>query len=62
MPGEPRLRKSVHLNYHFGPDGRCMVGEEPAPRLLTSITSFREKDLGMTPDTVLRGTRRKLSA
>ena len=23
----------VHLNYHFGPDGRYMVGEEPAPRL-----------------------------
>lgn len=23
----------VHLNYHFGPDGRYMVGEEPAQRL-----------------------------
>ena len=23
----------VHLNHHFGPDGRYMVGEEPAPRL-----------------------------
>ena len=23
----------VHLNYHFGPNGRYMVGEEPAPRL-----------------------------
>jgi hypothetical protein len=23
----------VHLNHHFGPDGRYMAGEEPAPRL-----------------------------
>ena len=100
LPG--MIDTHVHLNYYFGPDGRYMVGEEPAPRLalysaenayvtlmagfttvqsigapsdvelrsaiergvlpgprvLTSITAFREKDLGMTPEQVREWVRK----
>ena len=31
LPG--MIDTHVHLNYHFGPDGRYIAGEEPAPRL-----------------------------
>ena len=103
LPG--MIDTHVHLNYHFGPDGRYMVGEEPAPRLalysaenayvtlmagfttvqsigapsdvelrsaiargvlpgprvLTSVTAFRDKDLGMTPEQVREWVRKAVA-